>query len=246
MEINADFDQPAFAHTSDIKWLVSPMAGVDRRMLDRIGDEVARATTIVRYAKGSAFPEHTHSGGEEFIVLDGIFQDEHGDFPVGSYVRNPPGTDADGIWLGQLKAAELQGPDVADVFDVVLVVDAAAADSVIDSNDDAPLVSIELRDQFGPVVYPLDVERGATFDLTITSDPVRKVLTFDVDGVAVHYGHVFTRSLYTEAGQVTEFAKGTAEDGVTIEPIAPPEPCCTRIGPPPEVGWRAVSQAHKV
>ena len=61
-------------------------------MLDRIGDEVARATSIVRYAKGSFFPEHTHSGGEEFIVLEGVFQDEHGDYPAGTYVRNPVGT----------------------------------------------------------------------------------------------------------------------------------------------------------
>ena len=68
------------------------MAGVDRRMLDRIGEEVARATSIVRYAEGSSFSEHTHSGGEEFIVLDGVFQDEHGDYPAGTYVRNPIGT----------------------------------------------------------------------------------------------------------------------------------------------------------
>ena len=66
------------------------MKGVDRRMLDRIGGEVARATTIVRYAPGSKFSAHTHTGGEEFIVLDGVFQDEHGDFPAGTYVRNPP------------------------------------------------------------------------------------------------------------------------------------------------------------
>ncbi len=68
------------------------MAGVDRRMLDRIGDEVARATSIVRYAPGSQFSAHTHTGGEEFIVLDGVFQDEHGDYPTGTYVRNPPTT----------------------------------------------------------------------------------------------------------------------------------------------------------
>lgn len=59
-------------------------------MLDRIGDEVARATSIVRYAAGSRFSAHTHGGGEELLVLDGVFQDEHGDFPAGSYVRNPP------------------------------------------------------------------------------------------------------------------------------------------------------------
>lgn len=66
------------------------MPGVERRMLDRTGDEVARATSIVRYAPGSAFSAHTHTGGEEYFVLDGVFQDEHGDFPAGTYVRNPP------------------------------------------------------------------------------------------------------------------------------------------------------------
>ena len=92
MEINSNFSQPAFVHSDALEWVASPMAGVDRRMLDRIGEEVARATSIVRYAKGSAFSEHTHSGGEEFIVLDGVFQDEHGDYPKGTYVRNPVGT----------------------------------------------------------------------------------------------------------------------------------------------------------
>lgn len=90
MELNADFSQRVVVHSAELDWVASPMPGVDRRMLDRIGDEVARATTIVRYAPDSSFSAHTHTGGEEFIVLDGVFQDEHGDFPAGTYVRNPP------------------------------------------------------------------------------------------------------------------------------------------------------------
>ncbi|MEM9385238.1 MAG: cupin domain-containing protein [Pseudomonadota bacterium] len=90
MELNADFFQRVLLHEDEVPWQASPMAGVQRRMLDRIGAEVARATTIVRYAPGSHFSPHTHGGGEEFIVLDGVFQDEHGDFPAGAYVRNPP------------------------------------------------------------------------------------------------------------------------------------------------------------
>lgn len=90
MELNADFTQRVVVHGDEAEWVPSPMAGVDRRMLDRIGGEVARATSIVRYAPGSHFSTHTHDGGEEFIVLDGVFQDEHGDFPKGSYIRNPP------------------------------------------------------------------------------------------------------------------------------------------------------------
>lgn len=92
MELNADFSERVVVHSDQLDWQASPMPGVDRRMLDRIGGEVARATTIVRYAPGSQFSEHTHTGGEEFIVLDGVFSDEHGDFPEGSYIRNPPTT----------------------------------------------------------------------------------------------------------------------------------------------------------
>jgi hypothetical protein len=90
MELNSDFATRCAVHAADLPWVASPMAGVDRRMLDRIGDEVARATSIVRYAPGSLFSPHVHTGGEEFLVLDGVFQDEHGDFPAGSYIRNPP------------------------------------------------------------------------------------------------------------------------------------------------------------
>ncbi len=90
MEINSDFSQRVVVHAARLPWVPSPIMGVERRMLDRIGDEIARATSIVRYAPGSHFSAHTHGGGEEFIVLEGVFDDEHGRFPTGSYVRNPP------------------------------------------------------------------------------------------------------------------------------------------------------------
>ncbi|RAH97350.1 cupin [Acuticoccus sediminis] len=92
MQINDDLGTPVIVHAARHDWVPSPSAGVDRRMLYREGEEVARATSIVRYAPGSAFPSHTHHGGEEILVLDGTFQDEHGDYPAGCYFRNPPGT----------------------------------------------------------------------------------------------------------------------------------------------------------
>jgi anti-sigma factor ChrR (cupin superfamily) len=90
VELNADFSRRAVVHAALLAWVPSPIAGVDRRMLDRIGGEVARATSIVRYAPNSRFSAHTHDGGEEFFVLDGVFEDEHGEYPAGSYIRNPP------------------------------------------------------------------------------------------------------------------------------------------------------------
>ena len=92
MELNADFTARVVIAPHASPWIASPQPGVERRMLDRIGDEVARATSIVRYAPGAAFGGHRHDLGEEFLVLSGTFADEHGEYPAGSYVRNPPGS----------------------------------------------------------------------------------------------------------------------------------------------------------
>ncbi|MTH95377.1 cupin domain-containing protein [Roseibium sp. RKSG952] len=93
MQIHADLTKRAVVDTKSLDWVASPIPGVERRMLERDGGEVARATSLVKYAPGSAFSAHKHDLGEEFLVLDGIFTDETGDFPKGMYVRNPPGSE---------------------------------------------------------------------------------------------------------------------------------------------------------
>ena len=90
MLINADFSRRAIVTPDQHHWVPSPMAGVERVMLDRVGEEKARATSIVRYAPDSHFARHGHPGGEEIFVLSGTFSDEHGHYPAGWYLRNPP------------------------------------------------------------------------------------------------------------------------------------------------------------
>jgi anti-sigma factor ChrR (cupin superfamily) len=92
MRLNSDFDQRVVVLPDDYKWVPSPVPGVTRMMMDRIGGEVARATSVVRYDSDSEFPGHRHDGGEEILVLEGEFADEHGRYPVGTYIRNPIGT----------------------------------------------------------------------------------------------------------------------------------------------------------
>lgn len=92
MRLRADFGQRAVVTPDQYEWVPSPAPGVERMMLDRVGEEVARATSIVRYAPDSRFPAHEHGGGEEILVLDGEFGDEHGRYPAGYYLRNPIGT----------------------------------------------------------------------------------------------------------------------------------------------------------
>lgn len=90
--LNANLTLPAVMHATTLPWLPSPLPGVHRRPLYRLGGEQARATSLVRYAPGSHFSPHLHGAGEEFVVLEGIFEDEHGHYPTGTYVRNPPGS----------------------------------------------------------------------------------------------------------------------------------------------------------
>ncbi|MEO6148080.1 MAG: cupin domain-containing protein [Sulfuriferula sp.] len=92
MIINADHSQRALVDPSQLPWVDSPLPGVSRRMLERNGAEAARATSIVRYQPGAGFDAHSHPQGEEILVLEGIFEDENGVYPAGTYLKNPPGS----------------------------------------------------------------------------------------------------------------------------------------------------------
>ena len=92
MLLNDDYAQRVVLNSHELVWAASPQAGVERRMLERKGGEVAKATSVVRYAPGASFEAHTHDLGEEILVLSGMLSDELGDYPAGTYIMNPPGS----------------------------------------------------------------------------------------------------------------------------------------------------------
>lgn len=92
MLLRADFTQPALVAAEDHTWVASPLPGVTRMMLDRVGGERARATSLVRYAPGSGYSAHSHPGGEEILVLSGTFSEGDLHHTAGWYLRNPPGS----------------------------------------------------------------------------------------------------------------------------------------------------------
>ena len=92
MMLNMQFDQRVIIRTDDQPWQPSPASGVWRKPLAREEAERGHATSIVRYGPGASFPRHKHPLGEEILVLEGIFSDEHGAFGAGTYFRNPPGS----------------------------------------------------------------------------------------------------------------------------------------------------------
>ncbi len=90
--LNMELDKAVVIDTNEMDWEASPSAGVWRKPLAREAAEHGHTTSVVRYDAGSAFSAHAHPLGEEIFVLDGVFSDEHGDYPAGTYLRNPPGS----------------------------------------------------------------------------------------------------------------------------------------------------------
>ncbi|GAB4390970.1 MAG: cupin domain-containing protein [Kiloniellaceae bacterium] len=89
--LNADFSRPARMSTAEMNWQASPSPTVWRKRLDLVDGEFSRVTSVVRYDADSAFHQHGHPQGEEILVLDGVFSDEHGDYPAGTFLLNPAG-----------------------------------------------------------------------------------------------------------------------------------------------------------
>jgi anti-sigma factor ChrR (cupin superfamily) len=94
MKLNADLSQRACENIHQLQWEDSSADGVQRIRLERDDDHppVERVTTVVRFAPGSSFMQNVHAGGEEFLVLEGLLSDQYGDYPAGTYGRNPKGS----------------------------------------------------------------------------------------------------------------------------------------------------------
>jgi len=92
MLINANLSERVVLDTSTLFWTPTPIAGIERKTLERDSGELARWTSLVRYGADTIYAPHQHGGGEEFFVLEGTLSDEYGDYPAGTYVRNPPGS----------------------------------------------------------------------------------------------------------------------------------------------------------
>jgi hypothetical protein len=74
---------------------------------------LTKHTALVRWAPDTRFNPHTHVGGEEILVLAGVFRDEHGAYPAGTWIRSPhmshhkPFTEAEGATI-LVKVGHLQ------------------------------------------------------------------------------------------------------------------------------------------
>ena len=89
---NMNFNESLMINTNELDWIESPSKKVSRKPLEREAAESGHVTSVVKYEAGASFPSHPHPQGEEIFVLAGTFSDEFGDYPAGTYLRNPAGT----------------------------------------------------------------------------------------------------------------------------------------------------------
>lgn len=90
--LNADMSIAAVVYSSAMDWQSSPSSTVSRKRFHLVGEaESGQVTSLVQYHPGASFPAHPHPGGEEILVLSGVFSDETGNWPIGSYLLNPAG-----------------------------------------------------------------------------------------------------------------------------------------------------------
>tara|TARA_B110000305_G_scaffold238036_1_gene302604 strand:+ start:4407 stop:5060 length:654 start_codon:yes stop_codon:yes gene_type:complete len=90
--LNSNMSIAAVVYAGTMDWQTSPSATVSRKRFHLVGEaETGQVTSLVQYNPGASFPAHAHPGGEEILVLKGIFSDETGDWPIGSYLLNPEG-----------------------------------------------------------------------------------------------------------------------------------------------------------
>lgn len=72
--------------TASMQWLPGLVSGLAVMPLHQHAGEHA---ALVRWQPETFFQSHAHFGGEEILVLDGVFEDEFGRYPAGSWLRSP-------------------------------------------------------------------------------------------------------------------------------------------------------------
>jgi hypothetical protein len=71
---------------ADLDWSQGMVPGLKVTSLHQ---GLTKHTALVRWAPETRFNPHTHVGGEEILVLEGVFRDEHGSYPAGTWIRSP-------------------------------------------------------------------------------------------------------------------------------------------------------------
>ncbi|HEY9660047.1 MAG TPA: cupin domain-containing protein, partial [Allocoleopsis sp.] len=88
-QMHPDDQQRVVVDTQQADWQPGLVDGLQVMPLHNYGTE---NVALVKWAPGTHFQTHRHWVGEEIFVLDGIFEDEFGTYPKGTWIRNPSGS----------------------------------------------------------------------------------------------------------------------------------------------------------
>jgi len=89
--LNMDFSQGACLRPDDLEWLSGSIDGASYAYLERDNGGSSHASYFLRLTAGASFSLQSNVRGVELFVLEGTFSDTAGDYPAGTYIRNPLG-----------------------------------------------------------------------------------------------------------------------------------------------------------
>lgn len=207
MQLNMDRSQRMAVDTGNLEWEASPVAGVWRKKLEREAAESGQVTSVVRYAPGTCFTAHSHPLGEEILVLEGVFSDEHGDYPAGAYLRNPPGSShapfSEGGCTILVKLNQFDADDLASVR--IRTSEASWRPGLVDGLSVMPLHShgvshtALVRWAPGTVFQPHSHPGGEEILSSMAYSKMNRVAIRPAPGYATRHGAGITRSVVKAA-----------------------------------------------
>ena len=85
-QFQTDDQEKVKINTNNETWLPGLVDGLSVMPLHHFKTE---HVALVKWAPNTIFNPHQHWGGEEILVLEGVFHDEFGVYPKGSWLRSP-------------------------------------------------------------------------------------------------------------------------------------------------------------
>ena len=90
--VNADPNKVAVVDTNQLAWEPTEHPGVSRKVLEFVSDpRKGRETSLLRFAPGAKLPTETLVDRMDVFVLEGKYEDGHGEYGPHTFLRNQPG-----------------------------------------------------------------------------------------------------------------------------------------------------------
>lgn len=78
--------------TNQMPWEPTEWQAISRKVLELVNDpKKGRETSLLKFEPGAKIPTHVLKHRLDVFVLEGAYEDDHGEYGPHTFIRNPPG-----------------------------------------------------------------------------------------------------------------------------------------------------------